>query len=256
MFRVVTLSAGTSPVRYVRGVTMTSDFASRIAIRSRACDFHGSWTTRRSRSIARAGSAFFSSKIRAISQLRAGRLDVSGEPGDQVLPGGDRAIDLALGEKAAAVAEERQRNARIQRVAGDERLSRRAGLRESAPAVVLVGDRELDIEDRALGVGELRPVGKPLDVTREGGRCLGQLVLLPEDAADLERGPGEQLGLPPPRRRRLGAVALAVEEGAEGVEGLLATADAPVDDGDLIGRVDGQLVAGLGGEEPAKGGDP
>ena len=82
------------------------------------------------------------------------------------------------------------------------------------------GDQELGVEDRALGVGALRPVGEPGQVALPGGDRLGELLLPLEDLADLEGGRHRQLGPVAPGLVGLDLEAVLLEEPRERIERL------------------------------------
>src|SRR5205085_910868 len=83
----------------------------------------------------------------------------AGELAGQRLPGGDGLVKHLLKLEALSDLEEDLRDAAIQRVLRRERLPGRAGLGILLAAEMVVGGEQLSIEDGALGVGRLRPVG-------------------------------------------------------------------------------------------------
>ena len=109
-----------------------------------------------------------------------------------------------------------------------------------APATVVVGgDQELGVENRALGVGALGAVGKLGQIALPGRDRLGEFLLALEDLADLKRGRHRQLGPVAPGRVGLDLEALFLEELGVGVECLGALAAAAVRLAEQEGRAHG-----------------
>ena len=98
------------------------------------------------------------------------------------------------------------------------------------------GDQELGVEDRALGVGTLRAVGKLGQVALPGGDRLGEFCWPWRIAPTLN----DAVIASSAQSRRASVVSTLkpalLEELGEGVEGLVALSPGEVRHGELIGR--------------------